>query len=93
MQEDWSGLTGNPIKLGLGNIVSFMHSLIDAAAQPSQSIFVDVVFMVQHYILYRGKSKYEDIIEDERRRLLASDDDEESATGRHRFVPQRDNPR
>ncbi|KAI9849587.1 MAG: hypothetical protein M1838_000097 [Thelocarpon superellum] len=37
LQNDWSGLTGNPVKLGLGNI----------------SIFFDVIFVVQHYCLYR----------------------------------------
>ncbi|KAE8411788.1 PQ loop repeat-domain-containing protein [Aspergillus pseudocaelatus] len=36
-QDDWSGITGNPIKLLLSNI----------------SIFFDILFMVQHYILYR----------------------------------------
>lgn len=35
-QGDWSGITGNPVKLGLGNV----------------SIFFDLVFIVQHYILY-----------------------------------------
>lgn len=37
LQDDWSGITGNPVKLGLGNV----------------SIFFDVVFMTQHYVLYR----------------------------------------
>ena len=36
-QPDWSGLTGNPVKLGLGNI----------------SIFFDLIFITQHYLLYR----------------------------------------
>lgn len=36
MQDDWSGLTGNPVKLGLGNV----------------SIAFDLVFLVQHYCLY-----------------------------------------
>jgi len=43
LQRDWSGLTGNPVKLALGNI----------------SIFFDVIFIVQHFILYnedRGKT-------------------------------------
>jgi cystinosin len=39
-QNDWSGVTGNPLKLLLANI----------------SIFFDLVFVVQHYILYRGSS-------------------------------------
>jgi cystinosin len=39
-QRDWSGITGNPVKLALGNI----------------SMVFDVIFIVQHYYLYRGKS-------------------------------------
>jgi cystinosin len=39
LQSDWSGITGNPVKLGLGNV----------------SIFFDLIFIVQHYILYREK--------------------------------------
>ncbi len=39
LQRDWSGITGNPVKLALGNV----------------SMFFDVIFIVQHYILYRGK--------------------------------------
>ncbi|EQL30697.1 hypothetical protein BDFG_06847 [Blastomyces dermatitidis ATCC 26199] len=39
LQDDWSGITGNPIKLLLGNV----------------SIFFDIIFMLQHYVLYRGK--------------------------------------
>ncbi|CAG8977825.1 hypothetical protein HYALB_00008991 [Hymenoscyphus albidus] len=38
LQGDWSGITGNPVKLGLGNI----------------SVFFDIIFMIQHYWLYRG---------------------------------------
>lgn len=37
LQSDWSGLTGNPAKLGLANV----------------SIFFDLVFITQHYVLYR----------------------------------------
>lgn len=37
LQDDWSGLAGNPVKLGLGNI----------------SVMFDVMFIVQHYWLYR----------------------------------------
>ena len=36
LQPDWSGLTGNPIKLGLANI----------------SLAFDVVFILQHFVLY-----------------------------------------
>jgi cystinosin len=39
LQHDWSGLTGNPVKLMLGNV----------------SIFFDVIFITQHYFLYKGK--------------------------------------
>ena len=38
LQQDWSGITGNPVKLALGNI----------------AIVFDVVFMLQHYVLYHG---------------------------------------
>lgn len=42
LQGDWSGITGNPVKLALGNV----------------SVFFDVIFIVQHYCIYtkRGKS-------------------------------------
>ena len=36
LQNDWSGLTGNPMKLGLANV----------------SVLFDVVFILQHYCLY-----------------------------------------
>ena len=39
LQHDWSGVTGNPVKFALGNV----------------SIFFDVIFIVQHYYLYKGK--------------------------------------
>lgn len=41
LQNDWSGITGNPVKFGLGNI----------------TIVFDVIFFVQHYILYRHPAK------------------------------------
>lgn len=41
LQGDWSGLTANPVKFGLGNV----------------SVFFDVIFMLQHYILYRPSRK------------------------------------
>lgn len=41
LQSDWSGLTGNPVKLGLANI----------------SLAFDIIFLVQHYILYRVPAK------------------------------------
>ena len=58
LQKDWSGLTGNPVKFGLGNV----------------SIVFDVVFMTQHYILYRG-ARSSKIKDEERRGLLDSDDE------------------
>lgn len=47
-QADWSGLTGNPVKLALGNV----------------SIFFDIIFVLQHYVLYnktRQRSKGVDV--------------------------------
>ncbi|CAN8095684.1 unnamed protein product [Discula destructiva] len=41
MQGDWSGVTGNPVKFALGNV----------------SMFYDVVFFTQHYVLYGGNSE------------------------------------
>ncbi|KAI6782902.1 Cystinosin-like protein [Emericellopsis cladophorae] len=38
LQGDWSGITGNPVKFALGNA----------------SMVYDVIFMVQHYVLYPG---------------------------------------
>lgn len=49
--NDWSGMTGNPVKFGLSNI----------------TIVFDIIFFLQHYVLYRHPSKsmeYEE--EDER---------------------------
>jgi len=39
LQGDWSGITGNSVKLALGNI----------------SVFFDIIFIIQHYCLYRGR--------------------------------------
>ena len=44
LQHDWAGVTGNPVKFGLSNI----------------TIVFDVVFMLQHYVLYRGSDKHLD---------------------------------
>eukprot|EP00160_Parvularia_atlantis_P016763 Unigene5478_Nuclearia_a/m.16766 Unigene5478_Nuclearia_a/g.16766 ORF Unigene5478_Nuclearia_a/g.16766 Unigene5478_Nuclearia_a/m.16766 type:complete len:247 (-) Unigene5478_Nuclearia_a:55-795(-) len=38
--NDWSGITGNPVKFFLGLF----------------SIFFDIVFMIQHYVLYTNRS-------------------------------------
>ena len=54
LQNDWSGVTGNPAKFMLGNI----------------SILFDVVFMVQHYVLYGSR---EEALERERRGLLGQE--------------------
>ncbi|KAH0402496.1 L-cystine transporter-like protein, partial [Aureobasidium melanogenum] len=58
MQADWSGITGNPAKLFLAVF----------------SLCFDMVFFVQHYVLYRGKAlpaDDEDEDEDETRPLFA----------------------
>ena len=60
LQSDWSGITGNPVKLYLGNI----------------TIVFDIVFLVQHYILYKGNEIEEDGMDWERRGLIGSDDGE-----------------
>ncbi len=57
LESDWSGLTGNPVKLGLGNI----------------SILFDILFMVQHYLLYKGNKFEEDSMDWERRGLIGDD--------------------
>ncbi|KAJ0308203.1 uncharacterized protein N0V96_003866 [Colletotrichum fioriniae] len=56
LQRDWSGITGNPVKFALGNV----------------SMVYDLVFMTQHYVLYRGS----DGKADERDSLLRADDEE-----------------
>lgn len=38
LQGDWSGIAGNPVKFGLGNV----------------SMLYDICFMTQHFVLYRG---------------------------------------
>lgn len=42
--QDWSGITGNPAKFILSNV----------------SIVFDLLFMVQHYVLYGDKKGKED---------------------------------
>lgn len=37
LQNNWSGITGNPMKFGLGNI----------------TIAFDIIFFYQHYVIYR----------------------------------------
>ncbi|TVY26286.1 Cystinosin-like protein [Lachnellula hyalina] len=53
LQGDWSGVTGNPVKLALGNI----------------SVFFDIIFIIQHYCVYRG-NRGTAFSEDEERPLL-----------------------
>lgn len=43
--DDWGSIFGDPTKFGLGVF----------------SILFDIVFIVQHYCLYRGKDSYEEI--------------------------------
>ena len=43
LQADWSGIMGNSVKLGLGNV----------------SIFFDLIFIMQHYFLYATPEKLE----------------------------------
>jgi cystinosin len=43
LQHDWSGITGNPVKFALGNL----------------AIIFDIVFIIQHYWLYRGAGEKE----------------------------------
>lgn len=55
LQDDWSGFFGNPAKLGLAFI----------------SLFFDIVFLVQHYILYGdGHKEMEGKADDERTPLI-----------------------
>jgi cystinosin len=55
LQRDWSGVTGNPVKFALGNL----------------SVIFDLVFIVQHYILYKdARLKAEELSGDERDPLL-----------------------
>jgi uncharacterized protein with PQ loop repeat len=69
LQGSMLGVTGNPVKFMLGNV----------------SIFFDVIFIVQHYILYgkNGKVHDEDNNRDEdERSLLASGDSETEIGGK-----------
>lgn len=57
LEDDWGGITGNPVKFGLGNV----------------SIFFDVIFMVQHYVLYRERGGDEGVKDDRGREPLLGD--------------------
>jgi len=61
LQSDWSGITGNPVKFLLGNI----------------TIVSDMVFIFQHYVLYRDAPKDR---EREEERPFLSDAPGEAAT-------------
>lgn len=52
LEGDWSGITGNPVKFILGNV----------------GIVFNIIFIVQHYILYRHakEAEIEDGAEEER---------------------------
>jgi len=57
LQGDWSGITGNPVKLALGFI----------------SVVVDIIFLTQHYLMYPEREhnledEEIDTLLDERRR-------------------------
>lgn len=61
LQNDWSGISGNPIKFGLGNV----------------TIVFDIIFFLQHYVLYRHPAKTVEEEEEwdrERERLIRGDD-------------------
>lgn len=46
IDEDWSGITGNPVKFGLGFV----------------SMFFDVIFIIQHYCIYTDRTdKYSEL--------------------------------
>ncbi|RYO70284.1 hypothetical protein AA0113_g3325 [Alternaria arborescens] len=60
LENDWSGVTGNPVKFGLGNI----------------TIVFDIIFMLQHYVLYKRPAKHlEDEDEEERQGLVVGQRD------------------
>jgi len=58
LENDWSGVTGNPVKFGLGNI----------------TIAFDLIFIFQHYVLYRHVDKNKED-EEERQRLVDDERD------------------
>ena len=59
LERDWSGITGNPVKFLLGNV----------------GIIINVMFIIQHYILYRhAKEEGLEVRSDEERSLLRADD-------------------
>jgi len=61
LQGDWSGITGNPVKLALGNI----------------SIFFDVIFITQHYCLFPKSRRGKNFSDGEAQSLLSDSSREE----------------
>lgn len=57
LQDDWSGFFGNPAKLGLALI----------------SLAFDIIFLVQHYILYGDGQKDSELKTDDERAPLIND--------------------
>lgn len=55
--DDWSSIFGDPTKFGLGFF----------------SILFDILFIIQHYVLYRGKDPYEKLLSEESERLINPD--------------------
>ena len=52
--DDWSSIFGDPTKFGLGFF----------------SILFDILFIIQHYVLYRGRDPYEKLMSEETERLI-----------------------
>mmetsp|Transcript_13230 Transcript_13230/g.28086 ORF Transcript_13230/g.28086 Transcript_13230/m.28086 type:complete len:276 (-) Transcript_13230:78-905(-) len=57
LPHSWTGIVGNPAKLGLGMV----------------SIFFDVIFMFQHYVLYRHSPSSRNNLQNERDAILNRD--------------------
>jgi cystinosin len=57
--DDWSGVTGDPVKFGLGFV----------------SIFFDIIFIIQHYVVYRNSNS----LEHETYQKLSEDDKKNNA--------------
>lgn len=72
LNHDWSGVTGNPIKFGLGSI----------------SLVYDALFCVQHFVLYRDASEVYEAVPvesdgDEESTLAGSGESEGSSPTRY----------
>lgn len=76
LQDDWSGITGNPVKLGLGNISLFFDlvRLFPTARKCNHTNVNPKIFLTQHYLLYPGpRNDHEKALTEERRELLVRD--------------------